>query len=100
MMATARKVSRRVPVFSASQFTWERKVGSAEISDLGEEFSPYGVRLWDDACDTGFAVRSPRTGRVLTFAYCGDREDGRGEIIGWTYSCLEDPDFSITLIND
>jgi len=72
-----------------SHFTYlrEKNLLVTEISDL-----PKGAiaRLYPDACDVGLAVRSPRSGQVVTFAQArvlrhpsGHVEEG--DLIGWVF---------------
>lgn len=59
--------------------------GSAEASDMGNR---HLQRIYDDACDVGFTVRSSKTGDIVTYAmsspfYQGDGEDT--ELAGWNF---------------
>ncbi len=48
-------------------------------------------RLYDDACDVGFAMKSDKTGRVVKFYMDKVHTDGEGDITHWTYrACHED----------
>lgn len=78
----------------------------AEISDLGL----YGFdRLYDDACDVGFALRNPRTGNVTRWAVATEVRDPReNELLGWMCvpcdeSIRKNPElagYSFNIIND
>lgn len=72
--------------FPSSMFTWTDKVAVAEASDMGNR---HLQPLYDDACDVGFAMKSDKTGEVVTYAmtrpfYQGEDEDR--ELAGWDYT--------------
>lgn len=78
---------------SSRQFTYTDadKTLVSEASDLDNR---HLERIYDDACDVGFAVKSEKTGNVVTFVmsepfYRGEGEDR--ELAGWNY---EPADFS------
>jgi len=84
-----------VPVHDGRKFTWNGKVGSAEVSD----FNPATLagRLFGDACDVGFYVVSPRTGRKVLFFEVGvDRRDG--EVTSYRYESNDG--FRVIVFND
>lgn len=71
--------------FPSKMFTMSGTTLVAEASDMGNR---HLQPLYDDACDVGFAVRSERTGKVVTFVmqapfYKGEGEDR--ELSGWHY---------------
>jgi|WetSurMetagenome_2_1015567.scaffolds.fasta_scaffold730332_1 hypothetical protein len=78
----------------------------AEASDIGFR----GLeRLYDDACDVGFALRNPRSGNVTRWALKEAIVDPReGELLGWMMvptpeSIRKQPelkDYQLNLIND
>lgn len=82
-----------VPTFQASTFSWHRRDGWAEASDL-----PTGA--WA-SCDplVGFHLVSDRTGAELGFRLYDILRDGEGEIEAWVF---ETPDgrFTATVFND
>ena len=53
----------------------------ADISDLGlRRFE----RLYDDACDVGFALRNPETGNITRWSLLDEIRDPReNELLGW-----------------
>jgi hypothetical protein len=60
------------------------KILVADISDLG---NPRFERLYDDACDVGFALRNPKTGNVTRWALETEvREPRENELLGWYFS--------------
>jgi hypothetical protein len=59
----------------------QKKLLLAEISDLGNVSFQ---RLYDDACDVGFALRNPKTGNVTRWAVAEEIRDQReNEVLGW-----------------
>lgn len=71
--------------FPSKMFTVSGNKLVAEASDMGNR---HLQPLYDDACDVGFAVKSERTGKVVTFVmqspfYKGEGEDR--ELGGWHY---------------
>jgi hypothetical protein len=61
-----RKPDNFIPTHDGALFTWTGKTGVTEASTLGPA---YAGRVWRDACDMGFNVKSRRTGRNVTFYY-------------------------------
>lgn len=59
-------------------FTWTGLVGVSEVSSLPEHLVS---RVYDDACDVGFLVRSTRTGRTLLFTHADRERDAEGELV-------------------
>ena len=62
----------------ASRFNWSDKVPAAEASELGFRLS----RVYDDACDLGVLVVSPRTGAEAVFYLASEDTDGE-DVYGW-----------------
>lgn len=79
------KLLRNVPVHDGSKFYWHMRVGSADASELGAVIS---TRLYADAADVGFIVRSHRTGHTKLFSYVGN-ETVAGEVVTWTYAASD-----------
>jgi hypothetical protein len=72
----------------SSRFTYDavNRMLVAEASDLGG----YLRRLYDDACDVGFAVRSDRTGAVAVFALSGEiREPRENELVALDFASVD-----------
>jgi len=84
-----------IPVHNALAFTWAGTVGVADVSDLPEHFYS---RVYKDACDIGFYVRSERTGRFLLFTETARMEASEGELAGWVFT--SDDGFTIKVFND
>lgn len=83
-----------------------RKLLVAEISDLGNVGFQ---RLYDDACDVGFALRNPKTGNVTRWAVKEEIRDTReNELLGWMMvptpeSIRKQPEldgYQLNLVND
>lgn len=93
---------RTVPVHEGSKFTWCANSGVAELSD----FRPMlDGRVWADANDTGFIVRSERTQREVLFVLNNVERDTEGEIIALHYVNygrfgLGSGTYKITVVND
>lgn len=84
-----------VPVHAGSKFLWSGRLGAAEVSDFNA--ATLAGRLYADACDVGFYVESPRTGKRVLFSE-EDVERREGEIVSWRYSSEEG--FRIIVWND
>lgn len=78
-----------------------------EVSDMG--VPNFLQRLYDDACDVGFALRNPRSGNVTRWALKDTIVDEReGELLGWMMvptpeSIRKQPElkgYQLNLIND
>lgn len=84
----------------ARHFTWTGLTGVAEHSSLPEHLVS---RVYDDACDFGFLVQSPQTGRVVLFTG-GERvyreTDRERELIATRYTGVEQPGVTIDILND
>lgn len=68
-----------VPVHKIDRFTFvpASNMLVTEASDLGRN---YGGRLYDDACDYGFSIVSPRTNRVVLFVLAHEERDREGDV--------------------
>ena len=73
--------------FDSGSFTYTEsdKTLVSEASDMGNR---HLQRLYADACDVGFAVKSDKTGNVIIYVmsapfYHGEGEDR--ELAGWNY---------------
>lgn len=63
-------------------------------NDLIVEASTIGFRkleqLYDDACDVGVVLRSPRTGAVVRWYLTEEVKDGEGDVLEWKFKpCSE-----------
>lgn len=74
-----------IPVHAGDQFTWNGREGTIEASDLGPSIHN---RVYDDACDVGFYVKSHKTGErklfVLDKPVVWD-----GETVAWVYKSAQ-----------
>ena len=75
---------------SADRFDFNRetKEYSQDISMLQHaHLDPLG-RLFDDAADRGFIMKSPISGRELTFQLLNESKDSEHEIRFWTFGLV------------
>lgn len=95
-----------VPTYDGRRFSWDRCNGVAEATDLCPTPSRTPVyeqpwaRVWSDAADVGFNVRSNRTGRVELFTLRTEHKDDDGDVTHWTFVASTDPTITVTIIND
>ena len=70
--------------FNSRQFSYTHgdKTLISEASDLD---NLHLQRLYDDACDVGFAVQSDQTGNVVVFVMSEAKSNGEGELTHWLY---------------
>lgn len=73
-----------VKEYSSKQFTWNVETGHfvACASDLSR--TDFWSRIYDDACDVGFAIVSERTGKSVVF-YLAEQEHNGDEITNWNF---------------
>jgi hypothetical protein len=71
------------PVYSATQFTWEKKLRNLVIE--ASELPPniWG-RIYNDAMDVGFGVYS-KTGKVEYFYLATFNKNREGEVTSWVF---------------
>jgi len=82
----------------ASLFTWFDDLGVAEASDLPEHLVS---RVYNDAADLGFLVRSNRTGRTLLFTFAERERDAEGDTVADVFrSHLARRTLTIKVFND
>lgn len=68
----------------------------AEASEL-----PAPGRVFDDACDVGYMVRSHHTGRVILFSELEVRRDADGDVQVWIYRAVaRNVDLELHVLND
>jgi hypothetical protein len=100
----------RTPI-SSNHFSYHNMSFSAELSDLlACAEGPAGLfqRLYDDAADVGFMMRSERTGTDVRFYLSKQCENSEREITGWIFKpCTEEVrknpairDVTVTVFND
>lgn len=85
-----------VPVYDGTLFVWKREgVGYVDVSALN--YVPW-YRLYDDAADVGFYVRSHKTGDKKLFVLEKTAKN-EGEIVAWTF-ISDDNKVRLTIFND
>ena len=85
-----------LPLLSSASFTWIGNHGIADVSDLGD-FEP--ARLFGDAGDVGFRMRSTRTGDIQTFVLCNVSTNVDEDIFSWKFRALH-ADYAVEIFND
>lgn len=70
--------------FDSKQFSYNSsdKTLTAEASDLNNK---HLQQIYNDACDVGFAIRSNKTGKVVTYYMTHEEKDNEGDIKWWIY---------------
>ena len=94
-----------IPVHDGSLFEWEGQEGLTDLSVLTQERPNTRMmdRIFDDACDMGFYVKSHRTGASQLFVREQTHlEPGYSDIINrWTFvSHPVSKGFRLTVFND
>ncbi len=85
---------------TSDHFTWKGKTGVSEESDLPEHLVS---RVYNDAADYGFLVRSTRTRRVILFTVAErlyNETPEEREFTGTRYTDAEGAGLSIIIYND
>lgn len=82
------------PLYDGQSFTWKGDTGYVDASDLSG--GAFMSRLYDDAADLGFYIRSQRTGQVLMFHCCKGLYHA-GEFVGWEFQSSR---FKVIVAND
>jgi hypothetical protein len=91
--------------FSSDLFTFKDNTFIAEASDLNGLNTMQ--KIYDDAEDIGFAIRSKSTGTVIKFYFSKVHHDPDGDVTHWSY--LPTPDhcrqpeiakLKVTIFND
>ncbi len=73
-----------LPEVTSDKFSWCGPIGVADASDLGRHIP---ARVYDDACDAGFILKSTRSGRRLLMTECDAKRDIDNDVIAWRYAC-------------
>lgn len=89
-----------IPMHNGKRFSWNGKRGCAEVSDLSCSSGETWGRVWYDAADVGFHVKSHRTGRVELFTLQAEHRDRDGDVTNWTFVAATDPTITIDILND
>jgi hypothetical protein len=92
-----------LPILSTLDFRYysEDRLFICERSDLkGKRILG---RVFNDACDEGFILRSHKTGREVIFCQSGTDYNNDGEEAGWRFEALASQDCDgvrVLIIND
>lgn len=65
----------------------------AEASDL-----PQPSRVYDDACDVGYTLYNPESGRSIVVAEAGEKRDQEGDLLFTVYAAVQPGAISVKLI--
>lgn len=78
------------PRISTDRFDYspERKEFHQDISMLSHSGIDIFSRLYDDAADQGFILKSHITGKELTFHLVNESRDGDGDVKFWVYELV------------
>lgn len=85
------------PTHDGSKFTWRNGHGSCELSDFMP--SHFSGRVWSDAADVGFYIRSHKTGASKLFLFREEHKDGEGDVTHWVFAEHGGPTV-VTIFND
>lgn len=89
---------QHVPTHDGNLFDWHKKTGMVEASQLRKQVSS---RVWQDACDEGFFVKSHRTSTEILFTFFKEVRCPEGDLVATefvSYGLVET--VTITVIND
>ena len=91
-------ISAHATILSSKAFTFEASTGvlAADLSDLGN--ADLFSRLYADAADAGFGIRSDRTGAVRFFSEADSLRDGEGELVALRFKPLHDCGVKLVII--
>lgn len=89
-------MTNNVPIHSGENITWNGTCGIVDASDLGGKVDD---RVWADACDVGFKVRSNRTGKEVLFIQDAVITNSDGEVEATVYKS-QDGRITIKVVND
>lgn len=101
MVSLSEMARLNIPLHDPRQFTWNSvdNTGTTEISSL----SPRAwSRVYDDACDVGFEVKSHRTGVTRLFTMTREVKNDDNEITHWEFTSENfiDKRIVVTIFND
>lgn len=96
-----KKADFRLPTHSGKMFTWMRcsdgkAMGVAEASD----FIVVADRVWRDACDVGFYVKSHSTGVEKLFLFAWVVSDVEGAAVADVYEAADGSGIAVHVLND
>lgn len=93
------KVLSGIPVHSTKQFSYNKtdKTFVTEASSLGK--TNLFDRLYPDACDVGFWLKSHKTGKQILFFLVDEIKNADDELTGWRFMSFHSLYFLI-IFND
>jgi len=76
-----------IPVHDSNKFSWDPKdqTFATEASTLVSRGQGFLGRIYDDACDIGFDIKSVRTGEKKLFYLAETHKDAEGDVTHWTF---------------
>jgi hypothetical protein len=89
-MRTRKPYDATVDVASSKLFNWDSKVPSCEESTLRGNDVNIMRKLYVDAADVGFGIRSERTGRTVRWILFNEVRDNEGDILYWSFKPEEE----------
>jgi hypothetical protein len=82
-------ILKNIPEYNGSRLSWKINVGYCEASDLAPR-SRFDGQIYDDACDTGFWVRSTGSGHRVLFSLESTVNTRDGEDVShWEYVAIK-----------
>jgi hypothetical protein len=84
----------QAPIYDGKVFTWNGLTAWVDASDLSG--GSFKSKLFSDAEDKGFYIRSHRTGKVLMFTLVDELYES-DEFTGWEFRCDR---FKVIVAND
>lgn len=95
--------NKNLPTLDGSRFLWSNLKGTAFVSDVANAKQLFG-RVWNDACDVGFFIRSHRTCRNELFILSNTLKDNEGDVQGWEFESVREDEKGrrvvVTVFND
>lgn len=87
-----------LPTHDGSKFDWSTGIGIADVSGFrGEKLLG---RVYHDACDVGFIIRSHRTGKEKAFTESRTVWDTDGDAVYWEFEAIDRTGTVVRIYND
>lgn len=86
-----------LPTHDGSLFMWKGSQGCCDASDLG---TTVDARIWNDACDSGFYIKSHKTGERKLFTCTDVSMDDEGDLAWAKYVSVDDNKIAVLVYND
>lgn len=99
-MITRKPSLPNVPTYDGKQFHWgpRGESGASEASSLQD---PVDAKLWDDACDVGFYIKSHQTGKTELFVRSNQERSADGDLLCTAYESVGLTDrITVIVFND